>query len=206
MKLTKRTKDVLKIGLADKKASAEIISAIENGGSIPVLTADPLSPTPGQAWFLYSSSTPMTRLDGSINVIGGIGDLQIRLNSTLLSDTGLFGDPSYGNYGYVSWTKNYMPGPVVITPSPPQMGNINILFGNDKTWNDVITAFVAWADATLSAPGLLVCTLTQPANDGLIIPDNMQMGVYMSSDGFPETMTLKIRSLIGSYIFSAQLN
>ena len=97
-----------------------------------------------------------------------------------------------------------IPEPVVITPTPPGAGNLNISFGADKTWNDVVSGFIAWADATLSAPGLLDCHLTQPA-DGTLTPQWNQMSVYLNTNGSQEIMTVKVQSLFISWVFSGQL-
>ena len=93
-----------------------------------------------------------------------------------------------------------------IIPSPPQMGNINVQYNRAALWNDIVTAFIAWADANLSAPGLLAVSLDQPTHDGPLHPDSMQYSVYLQSDGSPETITLKIKSLLTDNVFTAQIN
>ena len=178
----------------DRKALVNGIPIYEETG--------PVSPSYGDCWIVHQAGAPATYLEGSINVIGGIGNFHILVDSTLLIDRGQFGDPTAGTWGQVTFTKNYMPGGITITPSPPNMGHLNVLFGNDKTWNDIITALNAWAVANLSAGVAPICDLTEPTNDGPLIPDNMQNSVYLNSDALAESVSIYVQVTTGQFVGS----
>ena len=176
--------------------------ALVNG--IPVYEeTGPVSPSYGDCWILHQAGSPATKLEGTINVIGGIGNFHVIVNSALLADRGWFGDPMSGSYGNISFTNAAFPtGLVVITPTPPNMGSMNITYGSDMTWNDIVTALNAWAVTNLSAGVAPICSLTQPTNDGPLTPNNMQMSVYMSSDQVYEQANLYVQVTTGQFIGS----
>jgi hypothetical protein len=171
--------------------------------AIPILSADPVTPAPGQEWMLHTPEIPQTNLHGYAPITGGVGNFVIVVTSTNPADLTLFGGST--SYGYVSFSKNYMPGPVNIVPSPPNMGHLEIDFGNDKTFDDIVTAFNAWAVANLTAGVAPVVSLSNAA-DGTLIPDSMQSGVYLQSDGAGESMILKVKSPDTTYTFFTPMN
>jgi hypothetical protein len=178
--------------------------ALVNG--LPVYEeVGPVSPAYGDQWILHNAGSPQTKLEGTINVIGGIGDFHVIVNSALLADTHWFGDQFSGSYGNISFTNAAFPtGMVVVTPTPPNMGSMNITYGSDMTWNDIVTELNAWAVANLSGGVAPICNLTQSGNDGPLTPDSFQLSIYLASDQVYEQVNLYVQMTTGQFI--GQLN
>ena len=62
-------------------------------------------PTPANTdqWLLHQAGAPSTKLEGSEPIYGGLGAFHVIVTSTLAADTGQFGDPGYGRYGFISF-------------------------------------------------------------------------------------------------------
>jgi hypothetical protein len=183
---------------ASKPVSTAQQTALNLKASLVDITASLTVPDPlpqGIMRLQEVPEIPTTGMTGGSMLATGIGSVNFSIISSVLDDLTKFG--SYdGTYGYVSFTAADAPtGMVVITPSPPQMGNLNILFGTTSTWNDVIAAVNAWAATNLSSGVAPICSLSEPA-DGTLIPSPYQSGVYLNGNGAQAVMNIFIQSIV----------